>query len=297
MIESLSGKAVGEVIDGQIPWPLSVRLPDRYRTSVEDVGAMLVPTASGERIPLSRLASLEVVEGPAEISREWGQRRVTVQCNVRGRDVGSFIVQAQRRVADEVKLPGGGRYRIEWGGQFEHLQRARRRLLIVVPLALLLIMLLLRMTLPGVRDVLLVFSAVPFACVGGIAALWLRGMPFSISAGVGFIALSGVSVLNSMLLVTFIRHLLERGKGLREAIEEAGLARLRPVLMTALVASLGFLPMALATSMGAEVQRPLATVVIGGVISSTASTLLVLPVLYELFSGVPLRGLAADSRS
>ncbi|HLJ96789.1 MAG TPA: CusA/CzcA family heavy metal efflux RND transporter [Gemmataceae bacterium] len=283
LIESLAGKPQGEVIEGQIPFPLTVRLPEQYRSSPEAIGALLVTTASGERMPLSRLASVDVQEGPAEISREWGQRRVTVQCNVRGRDIESFITAAQKQVVDQVHLPPGGRYRMEWGGQFENFQRARRRLAFIVPLALLLIFALLHLTFSSLRDVCLVFSAVPFACVGGVMALWLREMPFSISAGVGFVALSGVSVLNSMLLVTFIRHLLDQGKGLAEAIEEASHSRVRPVLMTALVASLGFLPMALATSMGAEVQRPLATVVIGGVISSTAMTLLVLPVLYEIF--------------
>jgi cobalt-zinc-cadmium resistance protein CzcA len=282
LIESLAGKPQGEVIEGQIRVPLTVRLPEQFRSSPEAVGAMLVSTASGEQVPLSRLASVEILEGPAEISREWGQRRVTVQCNVVGRDIESFITAAQQQVADKVQLPPGGRYRIEWGGQFENFQRARRRLMIIVPLAFLLIVALLRLTFSSLRDVALVFTAVPFACVGGVAALCLRDMPFSISAGVGFVALSGVSVLNSMLLVTFIRHLLEQGKGLREALEEAAHSRVRPVLMTALVASLGFLPMALATSMGAEVQRPLATVVIGGVLSSTAMTLLVLPVLYEM---------------
>jgi cobalt-zinc-cadmium resistance protein CzcA len=283
LVESLAGKTLGQVIEEQIPFPLTVRLPERYRASPEAVGALLITTASGERIPLSRLASLEVVNGPAEISREWGQRRVTVQCNVRGRDIGSFVAEAQAKVAAQVALPAGGRYRLQWGGQFENLERAQRRLLYVVPLALLLIFALLRVTFSSLRDVFLVFTAVPFASVGGVLALWLRGMPFSISAAVGFIALSGVAVLNSMLLVTFIRHLLDAGKELPEAIEEAARSRVRPVLMTALVASLGFLPMALATSMGAEVQRPLATVVIGGVLSSTALTLLVLPVLYEMF--------------
>jgi cobalt-zinc-cadmium resistance protein CzcA len=285
LVESLAGKPLGEVIEGQIPFPLTIRLPEHYRSSPEAIGGLLVSTASGERVPLSRLASVEIVEGPAEISREWGQRRVTVQCNVRGRDIESFITAARQQVMDTVQLPPGGRYRMEWGGQFENLQRARRRLAFIVPLAFLLIFALLRLTFSSLRDVALVFSAVPFACVGGVAALWLRDMPFSISAGVGFVALSGVSVLNSMLLVTFIRHLLDQGKGLPEAIAEAAPSRVRPVLMTALVASLGFLPMALATSMGAEVQRPLATVVIGGVLSSTAMTLLVLPVLYEMFGG------------
>jgi cobalt-zinc-cadmium resistance protein CzcA len=283
LVESLAGKTLGEVIDEQIPFPLTVRLPDRFRDSPEAVGSLLVTTASGERLPLSRLASLEVVNGPAEISREWGQRRVTVECNVRSRDIASFIAEAQEKVAAQVSLPPGGRYRLEWGGTFENLERAQRRLLFVVPLALLLIFALLRVTFASLRDVFLVFTAVPFACVGGVMALWLRGMPFSISAAVGFIALSGVAVLNSMLLVTFVEHLLLAGRGLQEAIEEAARSRVRPVLMTALVASLGFLPMALATSMGAEVQRPLATVVIGGVLSSTAMTLLVLPVLYEMF--------------
>jgi cobalt-zinc-cadmium resistance protein CzcA len=294
LIESLNGKDQGEVIEGQLRFPLIVRLPEYYRGSPEAVGSLLVATASGERIPLARLASLEIVQGPAEISREWGQRRVTVQCNVRDRDIGSFVAEAQQKVADKVTLPEG-RYRIEWGGQFENLQRARQRLFIVVPLALLLIFSLLRMTYSSLRDVVLIFTAVPFACVGGIAALWLRDMPFSISAAVGFIALSGVSVLNSMLLVTFIRHLLDQGKELSAAIAEAAQSRVRPVLMTALVASLGFLPMALATSMGAEVQRPLATVVIGGVLSSTAMTLLVLPVLYEMFGQVTPRTEAVEA--
>ncbi len=283
LVELLAGKEQGDIVEEQIPFKLTVRLREQYRTSPEALGALLVTTAAGERIPLSRLASLEVVEGPAEISREWGQRRVTVQCNVRGRDLGTFVAEAREKVEKAVRLPRSGRYRIEWGGQFENFERARKRLFIVVPLGLLLIFALLRMTFPSMRDVLLVFATVPFACVGGVAALWLRDLPFSISAAVGFIALSGVSVLNSMLLVTFIRNLLDQGRGVRAAIVEAAHARLRPVLMTALVASLGFLPMALATSMGAEVQRPLATVVIGGVLSSTGMTLLVLPVLYELF--------------
>jgi cobalt-zinc-cadmium resistance protein CzcA len=197
------------------------------------------------------------------------------------------VAEAQKRVAEKVKLPIG-RYHIEWGGQFENFERARQRLQIVVPLALALILLLLYMTYHHFGDVLLVFTGVPFASVGGILALWFRGMPFSISAGVGFIALSGVSVLNSMVLVSFIRHLRARGVPLEVAVQEAALTRLRPVLMTALVASLGFIPMAVSTGVGAEVQRPLATVVIGGVISSTLLTILVLPVLYTLRRLPPL---------
>src|SRR5262249_32451690 len=250
---------------------------------------LLVTLPSGERLPLSRLADVKVVEGPGRIMRESGQRRIVVQCNVRGRGLGGFVSEAQRRGGQSVTLPPG-RYRLAWGGQFEDLQRAERRLMIVVPVALALIFTLLYLTYGRLSDVLLVFVAVPFACVGGVLALWLRGLPFSISAGVGFIALSGVSVLNSMVLVTFIPHLCERGVPLDRAVEEAAGSRLRPVLMTALVASLGFVPMALSTGVGAEVQRPLATVVIGGVISSTLLTLLVLPVLYDVVSaGLPPR--------
>jgi cobalt-zinc-cadmium resistance protein CzcA len=282
LVESLAGRSLGEVVEGQFRFPLVAQLPERFRASPEAVGGMLVTAPSGERLPLSRLATIEVVEGPPKVLREAGQRRVVVQCNVRGRDLGSFAAEAQRRVAEQLTLPPG-RYRLEWGGQFENLDRARQRLTIVVPIALALIFTLLYLTYRHLGEVLLVFSAVPFASVGGLLALLVRGLPFSISAGVGFIALSGVSVLNSMVLVSFIRQLREGGMPLDQAVEEATLTRLRPVLMTALVASLGFLPMALSTGVGAEVQRPLATVVIGGIISSTLLTLLVLPVLYDLF--------------
>ena len=213
------------------------------------------------------------------IPREWGKRRITVQCNVRGRDVGSFIAEAQERVAREVSLPEG--YRLEWGGQFENMERARKRLIIVVPLALLSILVLLYLTYQGIADTALVFASVPFACAGGVAALWLRDMPLSISAAVGFITLSGVSVLNSMVLVSALRDKLAQGMAARPAIESSSLTCLRTILMTATIASVGFVPMAFSTLMGAEVQRPLATVVIGGVMSSTAMTLLLLPVLYE----------------
>jgi len=282
LVESINGKPVGDVAEGQLRFPLAVRLPERLGHSPEAVGGILVGTPSGERVPLSRLATIEVLEGQSKVLREAGQRRIVVQCNVRGRDLGGFVAEARQRVAQEVPLPPG-RYHLEWGGEFENLQRATTRLEIVVPVALALIFLLLYFTYHRLGDVLLVFTAVPLACVGGVLALWMRGLPFSISAGVGFIALSGVSVLNSMVLVTFIRQLREKGLPLRDAVQEAALNRLRPVLMTALVASLGFLPMALSTGVGAEVQRPLATVVIGGVLSSTLLTLLVLPVLYDLF--------------
>jgi cobalt-zinc-cadmium resistance protein CzcA len=205
-----------------------------------------------------------------------------VQVNVRGRDMVGFVAEAKHRIGREIALPPG-RYRIEWGGQFEQFERARTRLMIVVPMVLAVIFLLLYATYNRLRDVLRVFTGIPFAVVGGVGALWIRGMPFSISAAVGFIALSGVAVLGDMVLVSYVRQLLGRGLALREAITEAAITRLRPVLMTALVAALGFLPMALSDGIGAEVQRPLATVVMGGVLSSTLLTLLVLPAIYMLF--------------
>jgi len=281
LIEAIGSKPLGEVVEGQLRFPLIVRLPEDLRSSPEAIGALVVAGPRGERIPLKRLAKIEVTEGPSTITREWGQRRITVQCNVRGRDVGSFVEEAQRAVATKVKLPTSGRYRTEWGGQFENLDRARTRLAIVVPLALLLVFILLYVTYGSVIDAMTIFTAVPLAAVGGVFALWLRGMPFSISAAVGFIALSGIAVLNGLVLISCVRQLLNRGLPLADAIEEASLVRLRPVLMTALVAAFGFVPMAFSTGMGAEVQRPLATVVIGGIVSATLLTLLVLPVLYS----------------
>jgi cobalt-zinc-cadmium resistance protein CzcA len=290
LIESLGGKPVGEVIEGQLRFPLAIRLPERIRTSTDAIARLPVMTPAGLHVRLDQLADVRLVEGPAQISRERSQRRILIQCNVEGRDMGSFVAEAQERIDRKVlpKLPPG-RYRIEWGGEFKNMQRARQRLYIVVPVALALIFVLLYVTYNRLGDVLLVFTGVPFASVGGVLALWLRGLDLSISSAVGFIALSGVSVLNSMVLVTFIRQLRGQGVPFEQAIEEAALTRLRPVLMTALVASLGFVPMALSTGVGAEVQRPLATVVIGGVLSSTLLTLLVLPVLYQLFGprGIP----------
>jgi cobalt-zinc-cadmium resistance protein CzcA len=283
VVESLGSKAVGEVIEGQLRFPLIVRLPDDYRTSPDAVRSLLIATPAGERIPLSRLASVEVVEGPSTIGREWGQRRITIMANVRGRDLGSFVADAQRQIAEKVTLPSE-RNRLEFGGQFENLQRAQRRLLIVVPLAMTLILALLYFTYHNVIDALRVFTSIPFASVGGIFALWLRDMPFSISAGIGFIAMSGVAVLDDMILVSYIRQLRERGVGVDEAVTQAAQTRLRPVLMTTLVAALGFLPMAMSEGVGAEVQRPLATVVIGGVIGAMIMSLLVIRVLYIVFS-------------
>ncbi|AMV22614.1 efflux RND transporter permease subunit [Planctomyces sp. SH-PL14] len=285
LVESIGSKPLGEVVEGQLRFPLIVRLPEQFRASPEAIGAMLVATPSGERIPLSRLASVEVVEGPSTITREWGQRRITATANVRGRDLGSFVAEAREKIAKAVSLPSA-RYRIEYGGQFENLQRAQSRLMLVVPLALVLIFILLYLTYHNVVDALRVFTGIPFAWVGGLFALWLRDMPFSISAGVGFIAMSGVAVLDDMILVSYIRQLRQQGLPLDEAVTQAAITRLRPVLMTTLVASLGFLPMAFSDGVGAEVQRPLATVVIGGVIGAMIMSLLVLRVLYLIFNAV-----------
>jgi cobalt-zinc-cadmium resistance protein CzcA len=288
LVESLGSKPVGEVFEGQLHFPLVVRLPESARASPEAIGNIPVSTPAGEQIPLARLASITAVEGPSTITREGGQRRIDISTNVRGRDVGSFVAEAQEQIRQKVQLPAG-RYRIEWGGQFEHLQRARTRLMIVVPLALLLIFVLLYFTYGNIIDTIRVFTGVPFAWTGGIFALWVRDMPFSISAGVGFVALSGVAVLDDMLLVSYIRQLRHKGLPLEQAVETAAMTRLRPVLMTTLVASLGFVPMAVSTGMGAEIQRPLATVVIGGVISAMIMSLLVLRVLYMVFQS-PIQG-------
>jgi cobalt-zinc-cadmium resistance protein CzcA len=282
VIRSVGTLPVAEVVEGQLRFPLVVRLPEKWRGSPEAIGSVLVTTPAGERVPLSRLADIRVVEGPNTITREWGQRRITVTTNIRGRDMGSFVAEAKEKVGERVELPKG-RYRLEWGGQFENYERARDRLMIVVPVAVLLIFVLLYFTYHNLVDALRVFTGVPFGWVGGIVALWLRDMPLSISAIIGFIALSGVAVLDDMILVSYVRQLRQKGVPVQDAIRQASLTRLRPVLMTTLVASLGFLPMAFSTGQGAEVQRPLATVVIGGVIGAMVMSLLVLRVLYLFF--------------
>ncbi|HXG11064.1 MAG TPA: efflux RND transporter permease subunit [Gemmataceae bacterium] len=283
LVESVGSKPLGEIVEGEFRFPLVVRLPEGARASPDTIAALLVATPSGERIPLGRLAEVKVMENsPSTITREWGQRRVVVTANVRGRDLGSFVAEAQRKITEEVTMPSP-RYRLAWGGQFEHLIRAQQRLLIVVPLALVLIFALLYATYRNWVDAIRVFTGVPFAAVGGIIALWLRDMPFSISAAIGFIAMSGVAVLDDMILVSYIRQLRARGLPLDEAVMQAAVTRLRPVLMTTLVASLGFVPMAFSTGVGAEVQRPLATVVIGGVIGAMITSLFVVRVLYVVF--------------
>ena len=262
------------------------RLPQAVRSDLTRLSAVPLASADGANLPLSAVTRIVPGDIPLTISRESGQRRIVVQANIRGRDVASFVADAKAVIAKDITLPPG-RYRIEWGGQFENLERARLRLSIIVPLALVSIFLLLRWSLGSAWLATLVFTAVPVAAVGGVAALWLRDLPFSISAAVGFIALAGVAVLNGLVMVTFIRQLRLRGMSLNEAVISGSLIRLRPVLMTALVAALGFVPMAFAVGMGAEVQRPLATVVIGGILSSTLLTLFLIPVLYGWFEPKP----------
>ncbi len=281
LVEAIGGITVGEVREDQRRFDLVVRLPERHRRDPEVVRKILVPTASGARIPLGSLASIQHGEGPSTITREWQRRRIVVQCNVRGRDVGGFVEEARERIASDVALPQG--YYVSFAGQFEHMERARLRLMIVVPVALLLVFFLLYSSMQSVRDALIIFTGAPFAALGGLLALWVRGMPFTVSAGIGFVAVSGVAMLAGLVLVSTIKRELGTGVSLEEAIEESALTRLRPILMTTLVAALGFVPMALNTGVGAEVQRPLATVVIGGVLSANALTLIVLPAVYRLF--------------
>lgn len=282
VVESIvAGKSAGQVYEGEQRFNLVVRFTDDISKDLESIRNVLVSAPNGSRIPLFQLADIRLVEGPAQISREDTRRRIGVELNVRGRDIGSFVQDAQAVVGREVNLPPG--YYLTWGGTFENLERASSRLFIVVPLALFLIFVLLFTTFGSARQALLIYTGIPFAIVGGIFALLLRGMPFSISAGVGFIALFGVAVLNGVVMVSYINKLHEEGKSIVDAVREGAETRFRPVLMTALVASLGFIPMAIATSAGAEVQRPLATVVIGGLITSTVLTLLILPALYGWF--------------
>lgn len=279
IIESVRvGQTVGTVFQGQRRFDLIVRLSDETSAGPIALGNILIPTAHGELVPLSRVATIEVDEGPAQVSRENIQRRLVVEANIRGRDLGSFVTEAKQVIRDRVSLPPG--YYLEWSGQFKHLQEASRRLAVVVPITLLLIIAILSVIFGTIRPALLIFLNVPLALSGGIFALWIRGLPLSISAVIGCVALFGIAVLNGVVLVSRIQRLEANGLPTRDAVAQGAMDRLRPVLMTALVASLGFLPMAVATSMGAEVQRPLATVVIGGLITSTALTLFIIPALY-----------------
>jgi cobalt-zinc-cadmium resistance protein CzcA len=284
-VEAVGGRTVGEVFEGQRHFDLVVRLPDKHRKDAEVLANTIVPTETGQRLPLRSLASINATEGSATINREWGRRLIRVQCNVVGRDVISFIDEAKDGIEQQVTLPEG--YVIEWGGQFENLQRAQTRLMLVVPTTLLLVFILLFFSMKNLRDVLLIYTGIPFALIGGVYALWLRDIPFSVSAAVGFIALSGIAVLNGQIMVVAIRGFLEQGHELKGAVMDAAKQRLRPVLATAVTDAAGFLPMAISTGVGAEVQRPLATVVIGGVITSTILTLFVLPMLYIVCGRAP----------
>jgi cobalt-zinc-cadmium resistance protein CzcA len=302
IVEVISGKQVGEVWEGVYRFPLVVRwaeefgASDRTATQVHFLAQLPVQTPSGEVLPLSRLADVSVLaDRPSVITHENGQRVLTVTANVRGRDLGSFVAEAQARVAAEITLPSP-RYYLVWGGQWEHFLHARQRLYLVVPLTLILVLSLLYVTYGNLRDALRVFVGVPLAAVGGLVALWLRGLPFSLPAAIGFIALSGIAVLDDMLLVSAIRRYRERGLPLDQAVERAALRRLRPILMTALVASLGMAPMAFSTGVGAEIQRPLATVVLGGVVSALVLSLLVVRVLYLTFRG-PVPSVPVPGRS
>jgi len=280
---AIGGESAGILYEGDRRFELVVRLPETLRRNVEKLAFLPVPLPNGEYVPLEEIATLDISPSPAQISRENGKRRVVVTANVRGRDLGGFVKEVKSQIAEKVDLPAG--YWLSYGGTFEQLESASQRLSVVVPITLFIILGILVMAFASLKDALIIFSGVPLALTGGVLALYLRGMPLSISAGVGFIALSGVAVLNGLVMVAFIRELWKDNGDLVVAIVEGALTRLRPVLMTALVASLGFIPMALNTGTGAEVQRPLATVVIGGIISSTILTLLVLPVLYQWLHG------------
>jgi cobalt-zinc-cadmium resistance protein CzcA len=280
-VEAIGGIRAGEVFEGQRVFPLVVRLPPKYRENASAIENVRIPTEGGVAVPLSTMASVEKTEGSSTINREWGRRLIRVQCNVVGRDPASFVAQAKEATDAKVALPEG--YVVEWGGQFENLERAQLRLSIVVPAVLVMIFFLLYFSMKNLRDVLIIYTGIPFAAVGAIFALWLRDIPFSVSAAVGFIALSGIAVLNGQILIEAIRDTFAEGLPRREGIIEAAKTRLRPVLATAITDAAGFIPMAISTGVGSEVQRPLATVVIGGIMTSTLLTLVVLPIVSFIF--------------
>ena len=280
---ALAGKTSGVVFEGDKKFDIVIKYDPEFRTNIDAIRSILVASSDNLMIPLSELAEIDVKEGPAEITRDNGKRRIVIQGNVRGRDVESFVIELKSKISSQLKLPPG--YILEYGGAFKNLESARQRLMIAVPVSLFFIFALLFVTFNSVKQGLLVFSGIPFAVVGGIFALVVRDLPFSISAGIGFIALFGVAVLNGIVMIAYFNRLEEEGiTDVHNRIISGTTSRLRPILMTALVASLGFIPMALSTGSGAEVQRPLATVVIGGLISSTLLTLIVLPVLYGIFN-------------
>lgn len=284
-VSSVGGIPVGQVFEGQRRFPLQIRLSPQWREDTDRLMQLKIEDPQGRQIPIAQLAEIRTEDGPSEISRHAIRRRLLIQCNVRGRDLGGFVAEAQKVVEQQVELPAG--YSLTWGGQFQNLQQASQRLMIAVPVALLLIFSLLYITFNSVNMTLLIYLNVPIAATGGIFALWLRDMPFSISAGVGFIALFGIAVMNGVVLIEHVRHLREHGHDVRSAVVTGAMDRLRPVFMTATCGALGFIPMAVSGSAGAEVQRPLATVVIGGLITCTILTLLVLPAIYRWFDSPP----------
>ena len=278
LVATVGSRQVGDIFEGQRSFPLVVRLPNEQRTDIVSLANTLIPTKSGQLLSIRQLAEVKETEGPSTINREWGRRLIRVQCNVRDRDITSFVGEAQSQIQNKLILPEG--YLLEWGGQFENLERATLRFMIIIPITLTLIFFLLYLSLKNVRDVIIIYTGIPFAIIGGVFSLWFREMPFSVSAAIGFIALSGIAVLNGQVLISTIRVFLQERLHLSEAVISAAKLRLRPVLATAITDAVGFIPMSISTGVGAEVQRPLATVVIGGVITSTILTLFVLPVLY-----------------
>jgi cobalt-zinc-cadmium resistance protein CzcA len=294
VVSALGGRETGVIFEGRARFPIIVRIPEEWRRDISRLQQLPVAASRGDPVPLGELADLILEETPPAVDHEQIRRRTFISANVRGRDVASFVGEAQRKIAEQVSLPAG--YELRFGGDFENLQSAALRLAIITPIVLMIIFLLLHSTFHSAQLALLIFLAVPMAASGGVYALYLRGMPFSISAGVGFIALFGVAVLNGLVWVSAAEHLRRSGMPAEQATHEAAEGRLRPVLMTAMVAALGFLPMALSTSDGAEMQRPLATVVIGGLLTSTLLTLLVLPAIYPWFSrGLPVGHADGDS--
>ena len=275
---ALAGGNPGVIIDGNRRYPIMVRMQENLRSKIQEIRRIPLRTADGGLVTLADVADINTLDKVNSISREMGQRRLAIMVNLRGRDVESFVHEAQQKIHDQVSIPSG--YSIEFGGQFKNLQQARLRLMLIVPAALLIVFLLIFTAFGSLRQAFMIYSGIPLAITGGVFAIWLRDMPFSISAAVGFIALSGVAVLNGLMLISYYNQLRDQGKSILDAVIEGSLTRLRPVMMTAMVASLGFVPMALGSGAGAEVQRPLATVVIGGIITSTLLTLIVLPLIY-----------------
>ncbi len=292
-VKALGGIEVGTIHEGQRMFPLVMRLPDYLRGDIDALKNAPIPTEQGAQLTLQQVADVVVADSPATINREWGRRLIRVQANVRDRDVGTFVAEAKERIAKEVSLPQG--YIVEWGGQFQSLERAQLRFAVIVPLTLAAVFLLLYFSLGSLRDVLIIYTGVPFAAIGGVIALYVRGIPFSVSAAVGFIALSGIAVMNGQIMVAAIRAFRDHGMSLTHALIEGGKQRLRPVLATSITDIAGFVPMAISTGVGAEVQRPLATVVIGGLITGTMLTLFLLPILYSIVPGESKVGPNSDA--